>query len=197
MRYLVRKISKGIWESNHDKILSLMPLSMINKEFSSKDNTLSFWKADSVEEVLDALCIFATNMDTAQTIDVVIIPVEKIKENYIDFTPSIGTTIIEEFKERHYDLHNITYKTLGDLTVLINMLIKSKHSVKLTKAKILSELAFRVYDRRLDVESIKSDSLRNSVIAKLDQLTSKPNIINHSEIIYDIQEQVHGIEFSA
>lgn len=115
MAYYVRKIARAKWtllDSTSDRIIENYRADAIANDMRTSGDTLSFWKADSLEpEDFDPIIIINSLLgDNIKTIDLLCIPEESLSE--FDLVQVDGDTVVYEYKGLHYNLVSLTVKRL-------------------------------------------------------------------------------------
>lgn len=129
MAYYVRKIARAKWSVLNDgaeKIIENYRADAIANDMKTTNNTLSFWRVDSLSEVdLEPVIVINSLLgDTINKIELLCIPEEMLTE--FSFEPQDGDTIVVNYKKLHFNLVKMTIKTLLDfakdvvLTILHN-----------------------------------------------------------------------------
>lgn len=101
--YYMRKISRGKWpEENKIAQATLEDISAdtVTSELKTDHNTLSFWEANSPEEIDDVFVALASNLDSIGTMCIVKIEEALLKDFIID--NQLGDTPAIEINARHY-----------------------------------------------------------------------------------------------
>ena len=124
MKYLVRKFTEGAWPNGVER-------QFVSKDFIDADcictglktdhNKMSWWLIEDLNELEAAAISIASAYKSKGRIFVVAIPFQQVIENKIKTVNSIddADTAITSFRERHYNLENLTYFQLGILAELV------------------------------------------------------------------------------
>ena len=169
MSILVRKISRGKWpteireknEFDGDTISDLRTTS----------NTLSLWRIKSEEDMESAFLALSASSksETIEKIDVVWISEETLRKNGLTLVDDMGDTVVDDLANTHCDVANVTYKTLGDLAVIIaEEVINNNHCKRLTASKVKRILAKAYSERRIAEEKCTPEML-NEIKKAYDQ----------------------------
>jgi len=160
--YLIRKINKAKWFQidifNDDDVSA----DAITNCLKTTKNTLSVWNIESEDDVDKAVLAIVSSQDHIETIDVVILNTEKIKEYEINIIASSGNTPIEEYKNLHRDLAELTFSKLGKIKDHIVERIRNDKIKRYTKGKLKKMLL-----EAIDCGKIKLDDLNDSIQNKL------------------------------
>ena len=114
MSFLVRKITMSRWPRNNYGGLSDISADTLTNVLNTKNNELSFWKAENEEEIKEIGASFFSRLNGAQSyISLVAIPYEELESiSSLKNSPKHGDTAIPKLKIKHYDLCNLTGKSL-------------------------------------------------------------------------------------
>jgi len=124
MAFLVRKINVENWPDGVIRLntnIDDLPADSITSDLKTTNNDLSFWKIENLTEVDKVGMAIISSFDkTPRTLFLVALSYEDIASNFtIKNTPRHGKTAIIEMKQFHYDVRNLNYKLLGELSNLI------------------------------------------------------------------------------
>lgn len=114
MCFLVRKITMSRWPQNNYRGLSDISADTLTNVLNTKNNELSFWKADNEEEIKEIGASFFSRLNGKQSyISLVVIPYEELSNiSSLKNSPNHGDTAIPKLKIKHYDLYNLTGESL-------------------------------------------------------------------------------------
>ena len=87
-------------------------------DLRTSNNRLSVWKADSTEDINDAIVALALNRDDVYKINYLILQEDKLKELEIEIAndqPGKAAGLVEHILQKHRDLVEIDYIRLGGL----------------------------------------------------------------------------------
>ena len=76
-----------------------------------------------------------------------------------------GETAIADLARLHRDVYNLSYKSLGTISVIINEHLQSEHSKRFTKKQIKSLLKEAYEEKRID-----RDKCSDELFEKITQL---------------------------
>lgn len=164
MAYYVRRIARAKWtllDQNSDHKIDNYRADTIANDMRTSGDTLSFWKADSLEAESFAPIIVINSLsgDNIKTIDLLCIPEELLAE--FNMEQADGDTIVYEYKGLHYNLVSLTVKRLVDFArdiVLHILSLADAHPeyVKRYTEKQQLELIDRwLLDGKISLESLK------------------------------------------
>lgn len=130
------------------------------KELKTNGNKLSVWQAFTDEDIEKIILALASNVDNISSMDIVKIKDEDIKTMNKD--DSIGITPVEFINDKHTDLTDINYESLGILIEGILNGLKNDCVVHKTKKEIKNILVNALKSGELDITKI-SENLRNKI----------------------------------
>lgn len=133
---LIKKINRAKWEQNDIKNGGVVSADAITNCLKTTRNSLSTWEVtdESLEKGVLAMVV---NHDRLDTIDVVLISSEELKDQSIDIEQTRGDTSFTEYIDRHYDLINLNYLSLGKVAeVIVN-------AFKVNKVKRYTQMDLR------------------------------------------------------
>ncbi|CAI1563816.1 Uncharacterised protein [Serratia marcescens] len=144
MSYLLRKISISKWQPN----LNLSP-----KDFSAdaitgctktSENTLSVWKSETLdfrsEEVEKLIVALATTMQAPDTIDLIWLEEQALKDDGINISETPGSSKFVDVNNLHKDLVNINHERLAIVGMhIVNQYNKDRvsHYIRLRRAELI------------------------------------------------------------
>ena len=113
MSVLVRKINRAKWSPSDTMCDDDVPADAITSCMRTNSNSLSVWEVESDDNLDDSVLAVAAASDRLETIDVVPLSAEYLRDNGIVCRPSRGRTPVENLAKTHRDLVNLSYRTLG------------------------------------------------------------------------------------
>lgn len=127
MGYYIRMIGYGKWSSAYEEKNKVPEkvtnADVITSELRTKENTLSLWKIDDVTDLekINEICLsLALERDSLTRLDIMIIEEEWLNKHIttaeIKHTPEGAKSFINNLDEKHYDLTNMTYDSLGEIS---------------------------------------------------------------------------------
>jgi hypothetical protein len=157
MGLMIRKIDWPKWKL-YDIVngIGVIPTDLIMKDLKTSSNTLSLWFADSESCVEDVVLALVSNYETINIIDIIKIDKKDIERKNLFLVQEDGITSYLDYKSNHYNLIELTYKSLG---CFIELILENITNVK-----------------RIRPQAIKS-ILRNGLVAgKIREGDLAPNI---------------------
>jgi hypothetical protein len=137
MGLLIRKIDGPKWKRcDYAKGVDAVPADLITKDLQTNSNTLSLWYADSESCIDDVILALASRRNAINIIDIIKIERESVKED-LELTPSEGSTAYVTYKDKHYNLINLTYNSIGLFAALI---LENKNAVERIKVQRIKSI---------------------------------------------------------
>ncbi|MBC8185470.1 hypothetical protein H8E88_30645 [candidate division KSB1 bacterium] len=134
--YLIRKINKAKWFQidimNDDDVTA----DAITNCLKTTENTLSVWNIENEADIEQAVLAIAASLQHIETIDVVILSTDTLKQYDINIITSTGNTPIESLKEIHRDLSGLTFSKLSQIKDHIVERIRNEKLKRFTKGQL-------------------------------------------------------------
>ena len=155
MKLLVRKIEKAKWMQN-DVLNGAQPSAdAVTGSLRTQKNTLSVWQIETSGELEDAVTAFVCQGQHLDTIDVVIFEESALSERHLKFQNKLADTPLKSFKDRHYDVCELDYDSLGQFSEVIVDSLRSEKTMKRFTHSQLKELVKRaVADGKVVLEDL-------------------------------------------
>ena len=138
---MVRMFERQKW--SYEEPLSgdhnIIPADTITSDLRTRSNTLSFWSINTPDELEDAVLAIATSRNQLTRLDVLILQEDKIVESNLELvlSPETGHSPYSLMNEKHYNLVNLNYNKLGDLSrIIISVVENDGVSHRYTKQQI-------------------------------------------------------------
>lgn len=135
-------------------------------DLRTQNNTLSVWRADSDEDINDAIVAMSLNRNDVSKMIALLLDEEELTAMQIDFSdknPGKAPGAIEDIKKKHRDLVEIDYKRLG---VLSNYMLRIVHD-KSKRIEVSKPNMKKLLEQYRDGEKIildeMNDDLRNNL----------------------------------
>lgn len=147
MAYYVRKIARAKWNLKiigSENVIQNYRADAIANDMRTTNDTLSFWRTDSLEpeDVNPIIVINSLLGDSITKIDLLCIPEEMISE--FDLEQVDGNTILYSFKDRHYNVVELTVKKLEEFAsdiVLTLLSMAEKHPEYIKRITVKEQLS--------------------------------------------------------
>ncbi len=150
MSLLVRKIENAKWRQNdilHGADVSADAITICMR---TKANNLSVWNIDSEGGLDDAALAIISGGDHVETIWLAAIERESVANSGIELVQSQGKTAVDDLKDTHFDLINLTYPKLGFLARFTSQSFVSDRVKCYTESRLVDILDQAIRSSRLD-----------------------------------------------
>lgn len=161
MKRFVRKIERGKWTEKkvwmkNDTLNGGSPSAdAVTGSLRTQNNTLSVWQIETFGELEDAVTAFVCQGQRLDTIDVVIFEESALSERHLKFQKEPADTPLKSFNDRHYDVCELDYHSLGQFSEVIVDSLRSKETTKrFTKAKLKELVKRAVADGKVALEDL-------------------------------------------
>jgi hypothetical protein len=162
MSLLVRKIDKSKWLQTDIYRGEDISADAITNCLRTNRNTLSVWEVDSESNIDEAVLTIVSGHQHLETIDVVPMDAEYLKENEIDCIRTDGLTPIDNLIKTHIDLACLSYRKLGIIAYHIADNITKQMIIRYTKVRLKEILNRAIREGRLKLEDL-SDLLKKKL----------------------------------
>lgn len=163
MPLLVRKINRAKWPAEPGELKDDLPADAITNCLQTKYNTLSTWEIEDYSAVEEAGLALIAGADHLDTIDVVFIDKNEVVGKGIVLKDTKGFTPIEDLVDKHKDLSELSYKTLGEFALLIASCFRRDQTKRFTRTELKKLIIKAVKDGRLGIEQIP-ENIKKHVI---------------------------------
>ena len=166
MSKIVRKVTKAKWNnqlSDDTELNSIISADAITGCLKTKSNTLSIWK---VEKENDAILALASMNDSIVPIDYIVIEEKFFEENNILVKNIIAeSNPVKELQDKHYDIQNLDYDSLGKISkeIASNIVSNKKEYIKRCKALKVKEILLEAISN----DKVKLEDLNENLQKKL------------------------------
>jgi hypothetical protein len=160
---MIRKIEGPKWEK-YDITNGIDSISadLITKDLRTESDTLSLWCPDDdssscIEDAVLAL-VCSSKSKSIESIDIIKIDRKAIESKGLSLRQTEGNTCYHSYKNKHYDLINLTYKSIGCFAELI---IENKGSIKrIERNKLKSIISSGVVAKKIIKEDLDPHILK-------------------------------------
>ncbi len=159
---LVRKIDKGKWLQTDICAGEDVSADAITNCMKTTNNNLSVWKIESENKMDEAVLAMVSAHDHLETIDIVPLNREYLREKGIDSEPTIGLSHVEGLRRIHHDLCHLSYRKLGLIAYHIVDIIREQRVKRYTAGRLKEILGNAVRGERLKLDDL-SQGLRKKV----------------------------------
>ncbi len=157
MPLVVRKIEYNKWMQN--KILEGEEPSAdaITNCMRTRQNKLSVWSIKDEEELEDAVLAIVAQFDHLDSIDVLSIDRSLLEQNGLLLEKTPGITPYNNFTEKHLDIANLNYISLGFMANTVIKSIKQNRRKRFTSRKLIEMLTDAVCEGKISLSDLKPD----------------------------------------
>lgn len=134
MNYLARMIEISNWCDEEGSLIlpenvNSIKADGITKDLKSDNNTISLWEINSLDELKEIAISLLTSKSKPQDLFVVAIPKNTIEEYLEIENNNAAETAFKKFKNRHYDLLNMTLEKLKILASIILSALQNENNI--------------------------------------------------------------------
>lgn len=130
-------------------------------DLRTQNNTLSVWRADSDEDIKDALIALSLNRNDVSKVIALLLDESELAAMQINFSDkTIGKApgAIDSIKKKHCDLLEIDYKRLGILSDYMMRIVHDKNKrIEITKPNLKTLLEQYKDEKKIKVEEMNVD----------------------------------------
>jgi len=157
MSLIVRKIERGKWMQNN--ILSGADVSAdaITNCMKTKNNSLSVWEVSRKDEVDDIVLALASQSEHIETMDVIVLDRTTLISSGLQLQETDSPTPVRELSQRHRDIVQLTYLSLGVLARITVDAIRNNTLQRYTRGKIKKLIDNAIAAGRLNREGLKEN----------------------------------------
>lgn len=160
----IRIINRALWpkteEIKQGFDVDNLEAKTVTKEFRNSDNTLSLW---AVENEDDAVLAMITKSEKIYDMWTLRISDSAIKNSNLEIKNEASYPNVSGIGKFHYNIKNLTYKSLADVSqVIIEALKDEKNLKEYTKNDILNILNDAINQNRVN-PSLLSKSIRKEL----------------------------------
>lgn len=134
-------------------------------DLRTQNNTLSVWRADSEEDINDAIVAMSLNRTEVSKMVALLLDEKELEAMQIFFSdklPGKAPGAIDSIKNKHRDLLEIDYKRLGILSdYMLNIVHDKQKRVEFTKPNLKKLLEEYKQGRKINVEEMNGDLRSN------------------------------------
>lgn len=157
MEYLVRRFIENDWPDDNAKFSSIMEwkANSITRGLRIEDNVLSWWLIKDLDELTQIAISIASVFKSNSRVFVIAVPYSDIEEQNIkiEFSENDALTAVKHFRDRHYNLSNLSIGQLVKLAELVAINAQKSENRKTLRFKdILSEIKLLKEQEKLDTQ---------------------------------------------
>ena len=159
MKYLARRIGNReaeIWNPTAYTRNDGIRADALTKEFRTTNDTLSFWKCeDTPEDLAEIALALAGSMTELSKFWIVLIDQDFFESKGFQLKATLGTTPIQDLRNRHIDIVELDAMNLTVLAQEITQLIRQSQNCYLfTKQEVSTLLRKALENKRLLIENL-------------------------------------------
>lgn len=136
-------------------------------DLGTKSNELSVWRipTDSKEDIDEAVLALVTSskQNHFEKIDFVVFSDEILDEHNLKITPQIGDTAVDDLKNEHKNISELTYGTLKNVLKIITDKTCTNEQIRRTKSEVENIITN-------NLARINMDFINPNLKKKIDQL---------------------------
>lgn len=177
MAYFVRKIARAKWtvlDSQSSDIIENYKADAIANDMRTTDNSLSFWKADTLEDndIEPVIVINSLMSDNIKNkIDLLCIPDSEISDYSLENTE--GDTIVSDYRKLHYNITSLTIKKLVEFADLVKALLDRSNSTPGFVIRVSPQQQKELIVKWIRNGKISYDKLKDGQKTSIDPLLNK------------------------
>ncbi len=163
MSLFVRKINRAKWQWNSTGKDDDIPADAITGGcIRTSQNALSVWKVDGKEKLEEAVLalVLAPSREQLDTIDVVAMDPEYLRDKGIEWEESKGQTLVSDLTDSHVDLTRLSYRKVGILAYHIAERIQANDAKRYTVGQLTAIVKKAVQDGRVNLDDIPNETLK-------------------------------------
>lgn len=166
----IRVVNPGFWPEeeiiNNGYNIDNVNADAITKDLKTTENTLSLW---ALKDTNDVVLAMASNSSRICDIYTLKLNNEIIDKSDLEILNEPGNSRISDINSFHYNIKNLTYKKLSDVSKVIIESLKDVNNLNtFTKKDVIKILKKAVLDKRLNIESL-NDNVKKVVMKELDK----------------------------
>ena len=166
MSLLVRKIEAAKWRRTSSHDVADVPADAITGCTRTSGNRLSVWRIEQQEDLGGAVLAMAAMGSQIETMDFVVLKEADLVSHELKLAQSPSTTPVTDFVDRHFDIVDLTYASLGRVATVILALVRANQVARFTKAQLRELLLQAVKDNRVDRDAL-NEKLQLAIPAQL------------------------------
>ena len=155
MPLYVRKIELGKWKQNDVLEGEDVSADAITNCLKTRNNTLSMWHIDEETQLDEAVLAIVSVCEHLETIDVIAIDKTDLERHDLCVSPTRGRTAYQAFANRHRDIAELSYRSLGTMAQLVVNSLRDKMNRRYTRGRLKSLIAEAILDGRASLEDLE------------------------------------------
>ena len=161
MAYLVRKISRSRFHKiTHTENIQDIDADIVSNDLRTSKNCLSTWKADTTEDIENAILAIASTSDHLETMSFLLFDEAQLAEKELDFEGERDSSCpVEDLANLHTNIRSLSYKKIGDVLCIVKQLPNTRVILR-TKQEISTMITNAKENGRLNVLLLKEDVMK-------------------------------------
>jgi hypothetical protein len=168
--HAARKFSRAKWVKPASITDDDIPADAITGCLRTTENKLSFWECtrdtQSIEEIVIALAT-GSKFKRIEKMHLIALPQETLRSEQLG-VPSKGDTLVDELRDRHFDLTELTLNKLTKVAKMMESQIESEIDCHSFTAKQVA----KILNNFVEVGKIKLEKLDSEIQVQLRKLLS-------------------------
>jgi hypothetical protein len=157
---MIRKLKAKWTRINPIEGTDAIPADLITNDLQTFSNTLSLWSVDSEDCIDDAILALATSFSYINAFDIIRIDILSIQGKGLALKQTDGDTKYDKYRNRHYDLTDLTYLSLG---VFAGLILENRSAIERLRPQRLKE----ILKDGIDTNKIDKADLDPHILASL------------------------------
>ncbi len=155
MSLVVRKIDYGKWIQRRILEGERPSADAITNCMKTSSNTLSLWAINGISEIDEAVLAISSQFNSLDTIDILTIELSLIKSRGLSVKECAGLTPYERFVERHLDVVDLDYTSLGLMSEVIIESIRQGRCRRVTRGELKNIISKGVEEGKVRWSDLK------------------------------------------
>ena len=156
MALLVRKVEMSKWRQNDILNGADVSADAITNCLRTTNNKISVWMIDDEENIEDAVLAIVSHSEHLDSIDIVKIGLETVSDRKLKLTNSPGLTPYSAYIGNHYDIEELSYRSLGTLASILVQCFIDGNDMRFTRGKLKSLLVNGIGSGKINKEDLNT-----------------------------------------
>ncbi|MCG8776512.1 hypothetical protein [Tenacibaculum finnmarkense] len=160
MSILVRRINRAKW-NQVDIVSDDSSADAITSCLKTTNNDLSTWLIEDENDLNTAILALITGsrQENLSTIHIIYFDESLISDKNLNLSITEGDTLIDTFKNKHRDISELTYSSLGEVKDIVLDCLRNDRFKTITRSKLKTLLKDCIKEELLEKSSL-SDSIQ-------------------------------------
>lgn len=154
---------KAKWEEDINKDIDDTSADIITNCLKTSNETLSLWYVKDEDEINKAIVALSSNRDYINKLDYIVIPDEYIEKYKLKLKKSPGDSPYTEFNENHFDIVNVKYGVLGDVSKMVFEIVNNGDKIKRISMGKIKKLLIDANSKKILDKSVMKESLLEEI----------------------------------